>query len=290
MTDIFLLLFFFLAPVAIAQTRPAGEPPVPPGTKVTRDIEYIKGGGNAQSLDLFLPAKTDKPLPLVIWIHGGGWIHGDKAQSPALALLRFGYAVASLNYRLSDVAKFPAQINDCKAAVRWLRAHAKENNIDPDAIGAWGASAGGHLVAMLGVASDAKDLEGDGGNADVSSKVAAVCDFFGPTDLTKARSETGQSVVALLLGGPLSEKLDLAKQASPINYVTKDDAPFLIMQGDVDPLVTPDHSKLLYAALKKAGVEATLEMVPDTGHGGPGFNTPQRRKMILDFFDKHLKK
>lgn len=293
MKKIFLLLVLSCVTTSLAQTRPAGrgpQAPLPPGAKAMRDIEYVKDGGNAQSLDLYLPEKSDKPLPLIIWIHGGGWMSGDKTMNPAMVLLRFGYAVASVNYRLTDVAKFPAQINDCKAAVRWLRAHAKDNNIDPDRIGAWGASAGGHLVALLGTAGDAKDLEGNGGNPDVSSNVQAVCDFFGPSDITKSPGEKADSIIAQFLGGPLAEKMDLAKQASPITYVTKDDPPFLIMQGQDDPLVNPNQSQMLNDALKKVGVEVTLELIPGAGHGGQQFATPERRKMILDFFDRHLKK
>jgi acetyl esterase/lipase len=132
------------------QRRSGFAPPLPAGTSAKYDVPYVEGGGKSQSLDIFVPAGAAKPMPLVIWIHGGGWQQGDKAQSPAVGLLRWGYVVASINYRLTDEAIFPAQINDCKAAVRWLRAHAEEYHIDPDHIGAWGASAGGHLVALLG--------------------------------------------------------------------------------------------------------------------------------------------
>jgi acetyl esterase/lipase len=208
-----------------------------------------------------------------------------------MPLLAFGYAVASINYRLTNEGPHPAQINDCKAAIRWLRANAKEYSIDPDRIGVWGGSAGGHLVALLGTAGDAKDLEGDGGNADVSSKVQAVCDFFGPSDLTRVPdARIANAAVPKLLGGPVSENLDKAKQASPITYVTSDDPPFLILQGTRDPLVRAEQSQWLYDALKEKGVDAKLEMIEGAGHGGAEFNTPARRKMILDFFESNLKK
>ena len=263
---------------------------LPEGTKEVLDVAYVKGGGASQSLDLFVPPNANKPMPLVIWIHGGGWQKGDKGQCPAKVMTRFGYVVASINYRLSQEAIFPAQINDCKAAVRWLRAHADEYHIDPDRVGVWGASAGGHLVALLGTAGDAKDLEGDGGNAKFSSKVQAVCDFFGPADLTKVRDETAaDNAVTKLLGGSIRDHLDKAKQASPVTYVTKDDPPFLIMHGTKDPLVQPRQSEWLNDALKQAGVESHLEIIEGAGHGGPEFATLEHRRMILEFFDAHLK-
>jgi acetyl esterase/lipase len=287
-----LLIVVSIAPVTLGQPRrPAGPASLPSGTTVKRDIAYVKGGTKAQTLDVFVPANAKEPLPLVIWIHGGGWQAGDKKQCPAIPLLNFGYVVASINYRLTDEGPHPAQINDCKAAVRWLRANAKEYSIDPDRIGVWGGSAGGHLVALLGAAGDAKDLEGDGGNADVSSKVQAVCDFFGPSDLTRVPDPgIANGAVPKLLGGPLKDNLEKAKAASPITYVTADDPPFLIMQGTHDPLVNAEQSRWLYDALKKAGVDAELEMIEGAGHGGPEFAAPQRRKMVLDFFNANLKK
>lgn len=289
------LLVGLAAGAAFAQESPSRRPggaalALPEGTKELLDVAYVKGGGKSQSLDLFVPPNADKPMPLIIWIHGGGWQKGDKAQCPAKVLTRFGYVVASLNYRLTDEAIFPAQINDCKAAVRWLRAHADEYHIDPDRVGVWGASAGGHLVALLGTAGDAKELEGDGGNETFSSKVQAVCDFFGPSDLTRVRDEdAADSAIPKLLGGSIREHQDKAKQASPITYVTRDDPPFLIMHGTKDPLVQPRQSEWLNDALKKAGVESHLEIIDGAGHGGPEFATLEHRRMILEFFDAHLK-
>jgi acetyl esterase/lipase len=262
---------------------------IPPGTQAMRDIEYVKAGGKSRTLDLLVPPH-EGPLPLVIWIHGGGWHRGDKTANPAALLLRFGYASASINYRLTDEGAFPAQINDCKAAVRWLRAHADDYGIDPDRIGVWGASAGGHLAALLGTAGDANELEGDEGNPEISSRVQAVCDFFGPADLTQVLDENAANrAVPKLLGGPLREKQETAKQASPLTYVSDDDPPFLIMHGTKDPLVDERQSELLRDALTKAHVEVTLEIIDGAGHGGPEFAAPQRRRMILEFFDKHLK-
>jgi acetyl esterase/lipase len=274
-------------------------PPVPEGVKVERDLEYGPHG-ERNKLDLYLPEKeVDHPLPLVIWIHGGGWEAGNKDNPLGLGLLKKGYALASINYRLSQTAKFPAQIEDCKAAVRYLRANAKKYNLDADHIGVFGASAGGHLVALLGTTGDVKELEGDGSNKEVSSRVQAVVDFFGPTDMLKMKAQadansvldadSATSAVGKLFGGPVQEHKELAEKANPIHYITKDAAPFLIMHGDKDNLVPLAQSRILDEALKKAGVESTLVVIEGDGHGGPGFAAKENLEKILDFLDKHLK-
>ncbi|HTL30063.1 MAG TPA: alpha/beta hydrolase [Tepidisphaeraceae bacterium] len=280
---------------AIAQPGPTTRPrqgamAIPEGTKVLRDVPYVKGGGKSQSLDLYVPGNATKPMPLVIWIHGGGWQAGDKANNPAVLLLRSGYVVASINYRLSQEAIWPTQIYDCKAAVRWLRAHADEYHIDPDHIGVWGASAGGHLVALLGTSGDVKEVEGDEGSEKFSSKVQAVCDLFGPADFTKIENDhvAGDAIVHLF-GGPLHDHAKEAKAASPVTYVTKDDPPFLIMHGTEDPLVQLKQSRFLDDALKKAGVESHLEVIQGASHGGPAFAKPQYAMMVFNFFNRHLK-
>ncbi len=273
-----------------AADQPKRKPTLPPGVEAHRDLEYVPGGHARQKLDLYLP-KTDHPLPVVVWIHGGGWRGGSKEGCPAIPLTAKGYAVASVNYRLSQHAIFPAQIEDCKAAIRWLRANATKYNLDTKHIGVWGASAGGHLVALLGTSGDVKELEGNGGNLDQSSRVQCVVDWFGPTDFTKmgGKQEKPDSAMALLLGGPVKDKKQLAAKANPIAYVTKDDPPFLIMHGDEDKLVPMSQSELLDEALRKAGVESTIIRIPENGHGGPGFVSPENRKRIEDFFEKHLR-
>jgi acetyl esterase/lipase len=274
-------------------------PAVPEGAKVERDLKYGPHGvGN--TLDLYLPEKeADHPMPLLIWIHGGGWEAGNKDGPMGLALLKKGYAVTSINYRLSQEAKFPAQIEDCKAAVRFLRANAMKYNLDPDHIGVFGASAGGHLVALLGTTAGVKELEGDGPNKDVSSRVQAVVDFFGPSNMLKMKeqadekpafdADSANSPVGRLFGGPIQEHKELAETANPIHYITKDAAPFLILHGDKDNIVPLAQSRILDEALKTAGVESTLVVVKDNGHGGPGFATPENLQKILEFLDKHLK-
>jgi acetyl esterase/lipase len=293
-----LLLILALSPAPVAAQQPKG-PKLPEGTAQHRDLSY--GPHKERNvLDLYVP-KSGKPLPLIIWVHGGAWLGGSKANPPALQFLQRGYAVASINYRLSQHATYPAQIEDCKAAVRFLRANAKKYNLNPDAFGVWGASAGGHLVALLGTTGDVKELEGSvGDHKDVSSRVQCVVDFFGPTDLTKMGAMAGpkskldhdspDSPESKLVGGPIQKNKEKAAKANPIEYVSKDDPPFLILHGDMDPLVPLGQSELLLDALKKAKVEAELVVIKNGGHGGAGFATRENVDKIAAFFDKHLKK
>jgi acetyl esterase/lipase len=279
---------------AAAAVCTAEEPKVtiPPGTQVQRDLEYVPGGHARNKLDLYLPAKTGHGLPVIVWIHGGGWAWGDKADDfPAISFVNKGFAVASINYRFTHHAIFPAQIEDCKAAIRWLRANAKKYSLDPNHIGVWGASAGGHLVSLLGTSGGVKELEGKGGNLDQSSRVQCVVDFFGPSDFTKMGGwqDKPDSPMAHLVGGPVRDKKEAAARANPITYISKDAPPFLIVHGDKDPAVPMIQSELLDEALRKAGVESTLIRVVGGAHGGPGFINAENRKKIEAFFEKHLK-
>jgi acetyl esterase/lipase len=263
---------------------------------VERDIAYVKNGHERHKLDLYRPEKSNEARPLVVWIHGGGWRNGSKTNCPAVPLVNRGFVVASINYRLSGHAVFPAQINDCKAAIRWLRANAETYRINGDHIGVWGSSAGGHLVALLGTSGDVDDLEGDFGHADQSSRVQAVCDWFGPTDLLLMNEQAGDrgtidhdaadSPESKLLGGPLQENADKAKRAGPITYVTSDDPPFLIVHGNQDPLVHWQQSQMLADSLKDSGCDVTLTIVPGAGHGR--FRDPEITEASLRFFEKTL--
>ena len=270
----------------------AKPPQTPAGVKALRDVEYVPGGHERQKLDLYVPEKAEGALPLVVWIHGGGWRGGSKDRCPAMPFAAKGYVVASVNYRLSQHAPFPAQIEDCKAAIRWLRANAKNYHIDTNHVGVWGASAGGHLVALLGTSGGVKAVEGSLGNPDQSSKVQAVVDWFGPADFKPIaeRDANPNSTIGQLLGGAPKDNMEKAILASPITHVTKDTPPFLIMHGDKDNLVNFHQSEILEAALKKAGVEVTLVKLEGAGHGGAQFQTDEVKKQILEFFDKHLKK
>ncbi|MHC4462442.1 MAG: alpha/beta hydrolase fold domain-containing protein [Planctomycetota bacterium] len=282
---------------------PSVQPRVEEGSisdiRALRDLEYVPGGHERNKLDLYLPRQAGREgqasdrLPLIVWVHGGAWMGGNKRNCPARRFVRRGYAVASINYRLSQHAIFPAQIGDCKAAIRWLRANSKRYGLDSKRIGVWGSSAGGHLVALLGTAGDVKEFD-KGRNLKFSSRVQAVCDYFGPTDFTKIsqfpskiRHEAPNSPESKLIGGPVLENKEACRRVNPITYVTKDDPPFLIVHGDKDMTVPHNQSQLLYEALKKVGVKVKFHTVKGGGHGG--FKSPQVNKMVDDFFDRHLK-
>jgi acetyl esterase/lipase len=277
--------------------RGAGTP-LPAGVKALRDLEYAHVGEKRLLLDLYRPEKAEGKLPLIVWIHGGGWQSGSKDQwRPAAQFIGDGYAVASIDYRLSGEATFPAQLEDCKAAIRWLKANAATCNLAADRIAVWGSSAGGHLAALVGTSGDVHDLEGEvGGNLDQSSRVQAVVDFYGPTDLEAfvvtpryERHADAQSPESKLLGGAVKEVPRKAKRANPITYVDSSDPPFFIVHGADDPVVPPSQSELLHAALEKAGVATELTMLPGNGHGGPGFSRPELTSRIAAFLEKHLK-
>ncbi len=299
----FAILFTALTASLVAQDAPP-PPRLPAGIAMKRDVEYVPGGGPRQMLDVYYPEKTDKPVPLVVWIHGGAWSAGGKDRTPALPLLEQGFAVASVTYRFTQTSVFPAQIEDCKTALRWLRKNAASLNINPDKIGVWGSSAGGHLVAMLGTAGDVKEWD-KGENLDQSSRVQAVCDWFGPSDLLTFGPQGGNdrpknprpfpatdaadSPEGKLIGGAIPENKDKALAASPTTYVTKDDAPFLIMHGDKDPLVPTAQSTELHELLQKAGVPSQLVILPGAGHGGAQFNARETMDQVAAFFAKTLK-
>lgn len=272
-------------PVMAAQKQGAGPAPLP-GVRVLRDLEYIPGGHERNRLDLYLPEKAARPLPVILFVHGGGWQRGDKTNTPARVFATRGFAVAAMNYRFSQHATFPAQIQDCKAAVRWLRANAKKYSLDADHIGAWGGSAGGHLVALLGTTAGVKEFEGPGGNLDQSSAVQAVVDWYGPTDfLTVGVKDTRSK----LLGGDAQALPEKAKKASPMTYVSRDAAPFLIMHGDEDQTVPIAQSETFAAALKQAGADVTFVVLKGGKHGGALFTNAENLKLIEGFFARHLK-
>jgi acetyl esterase/lipase len=282
----------------ISQQPADAKPPfvlqMPPGTQIHKDIAYVDGGGPNQTLDLYLPEKVDGKLPVIVWIHGGAWRSGDKnSWCPAVGMLAKGYALVDINYRLSfkDNAPWPDCLYDCKAAIRWVHANAAQYSFDPDHIGVWGHSAGGHLVTMLGLTNNNPKFEGDEGNLQFSSAVQAVDDWSGPSDLVPyLHKEAGKQygMITQLIGGkkPTVPTDDEAAAASPLTYVSKNAPPFMIAQGMADPVVDPQGAVKLAAALKEAGVEVTLIQVPGAGHGIGG---PDLEKQGADFFDKHLK-
>jgi acetyl esterase/lipase len=260
----------------------------PANIEVYRDLVYVPGGNKRQSLDLFVPGRGDEPLPLIVWIHGGGWKYGSKNFCPVLSWTKKGYVVASINYRLSQDAKFPAQIEDCEAAVGWLREHAEKYHIDRDRVVAWGASAGGHLASLVGTAWDVTEWEQ--GHEKGSSRVEAVIDWYGRSDLTPVSTNPAfaHSPSAFLLGGSGNDVARLAKEASPIFYASRDDPPFLIMHGDRDNVVPLRQSQALAEALKKVGVKVKLLVLKGLGHGGRQFLAPEQVEVIDKFLHEYL--
>lgn len=256
-----LVLFYFVAPVGAAEKLPVGE------ITVERNIAYRPGPSPAWRLDLAMPkSKTGKPRPGIVVIHGGGWLEGDKSSfvftdrtSPAniVDFARLGFVAVSINYRMSREAPFPAAVEDCKAAVRWLRGHAKEFNLNPDFIGAYGNSAGGHLALMLAMAGKEAGLEGDGPYQDQSSLVQAAVSDSGPVDLVEqARESQIHGVVKQFMGGTAEgERLGLYKKASPVNYISATTTALLLIYGAADlqiPIITADEFVM---KLAKAGVQ-----------------------------------
>jgi acetyl esterase/lipase len=266
---------------------------VPEGVAAYRDIPYVTNGHKQQKLDLYVPKRGDN-LPLIVWVHGGAWTVGDKnwiipLRFPPLPPGYFeqGYAIASVEYRFSQHAIFPAQIQDVKAAVRWLRAHAAQYRLDPNRFAVWGASAGGHLVSLLGAAPKVTEFD-VGENLDVSSEVQAVVDYYGPLDFLNLPEKAlgARSGESLLIGGSIRDNPDRARRASPIAYISKDTPPFLIVHGDHDPTVDYHQSVLMEAALKKVGVSVTFYTVKGGGHGL--FTDPQVPEVTQRFLADHF--
>jgi acetyl esterase/lipase len=287
----FLLLLASVMPEAARAEEPThfqASPQFPTRVRLYKDLAYVPNGHERQKLDLYVPENSGGLMPLIVWIHGGGWMGGSKKNCPPLLWTRKGYVVASIDYRLSQDAKFPAQIEDCKAAVRWLRVHASEYEIDEDRIVAWGGSAGGHLASLLGTAGEVPEWER--GGPSVSSRVQAVIDWYGRADLTRVATDPtwANSPSALLLGGCGKKFAELAKKASPILHVSNDDPPFLIMHGTMDTVVPFRQSQAFEGALEGAGVESHLVTLEGAGHGGQEFLSCEKVKRIDAFLEKHL--
>ena len=285
----------------LAQARSTGPQALPAGVKAYRDLHYTKNSNPRQTLDLYVPGQKERPVPVVVWVHGGAWQNGNKNNPAPLQQghAARGYAIASLNYRLSGEAIFPAQIEDCKAAIRWLRANAASYGLDPERIAVAGSSAGGHLVALLGTTGTPTPGEFDvGENREVSSRVQAVIDYYGPTDFrqmdahgpTRSNHNSPTSPESRLIGGAIQEPAnhDKVRRANPITYVSPDDPPFLMVHGDADPTVPHHQSELLYYALVRASVPVHFVTVKGGGHGR-GFPHAALKPIVEQFLDRHLR-
>lgn len=289
------------AATAAASVRAASGSLLRPASRwhTYRDLRYSNAGRSAStSLDLYVPDNGAGQVPLIVWIHGGGWSAGSKDQDCVprdKQLMARGFAVACINYRLTSEAVWPAQIIDVKAAIRTLRAQAPRYGLYADKIGLWGASAGGHLAAMAGAAADVPQWE-VGPHRDVSSRVQAVIDDFGPSDLlaevrdsSSPAVSVAQQVVINSLFGPAGGNRPQRRGASPVYWVDGDEPPFLLWHGAQDPAVPPSQSRGLYQRLRAAAVPAQLVVQPGVGHGGPQAYRPERIRMTAAFFDSWLR-
>jgi acetyl esterase/lipase len=265
---------------------------LPKTISIESNIEYARVGNQILQLDIYAPINPAGKLPVVVWIHGGSWNSGSKNHCPIGFMAAQNLAIVSIDYRLSKSAPFPAQLYDCKGAIRWLRANAGRFNLDADHIGIFGASAGGQLALLLATTMDDPKMEGDvGGNLTSSSRVQCVAAFYPPTDLNRLLADPKNRAdpnidVAKLLGGAVGENIQKAIAASPLTYVDKNCAPVFLMHGGADKLVPPEQSKIFYDALIKAGVEAHLEIIPGKGHGI--IAPPPVAEEIYRFYAEHL--
>jgi acetyl esterase/lipase len=271
--------------------------------KVQGGIVYGKGGDTNLKLDMARPQHEDGPRPAVIFIHGGGWATGHRwvHRRHIKSAAERGYVAVSISYRLMQFDRkkreattaaptFPAQVHDAKVAVRWLRANADKYNVDPNRIGAVGFSAGGHLALMLGLTDDSANLEGDGGHSDQSSRVQAVVNFFGPTEMAQCYSESKLDwLFRLFLDGTPDQVPDRYKASSPVTYVSPDDPPVLTIQGDRDVIVPVSQAHLLDAKLKEVGARHTLIVLKGQPHGFRGKHQEKAFQAAFAFLDKHLK-
>ena len=263
--------------------------------RVHRDLEYAVVDSISLKLDLYLPA-TAPPHPLIVWVHGGAWRRGSKDNVPITDMLQRGFAIASVGYRLTPVAPFPANARDIKAAIRFLRANAARFGIRPEPFILAGASAGGHLAALVGVTNGHGALEGRlGEHTDQSSDVSAIVSFYGASNLTTILQQStphGLSVrepaLQLLLGGSPEEFPKLAKLASPVFHVDALDPPLLLIHGDQDPQMPINQAHELHGAYKKRGRPVHFEVIHGGVHGGVPFYDAERMDLVHRFLRQHL--
>lgn len=278
-----LLIGSFLAAHAPAR---AEEPQI----EFRENVEYGTGGGQPLTLHLARPVELSRPVPAIVFIHGGGWRAGSKDGhiEDIKQAAAEGYVAVSVGYRFAPEHRFPAQIEDCKCAIRWLRAHAGELSIDPERIGAIGFSAGAHLSMLLGTMDSADGLEGEGGWADQSSKVQAVVAYFGPTDFNEEYPALSRPLVEAFLGGTRDEVPEAYRAASPLTYVSPGDAPILILQGTNDVLVPYAQAISMISALADAKVPGRIEIMLGAGHGWGGAELERTRQATAAFFAQYL--
>jgi acetyl esterase/lipase len=281
-----------ILPSTSSAAQDAPKARVEAGARTMTDITYAKVNSTELKLDVMVP-EGDGPFPAVMVIHGGAWRAGNKRDCHFIMpeFVKHGYVAISPQYRFCPKETFPAQVQDVKAAVRWVKIHAKEFKVDPERIGAIGFSAGGHLSLMLGLTSPADGLEGDASAGRPDSRVKAVVNYFGPTDLAASDIPlVSKPLVRDFLGATPVEKPELAAKASPLTYVSKDDAPVLTFHGTKDPLVPPTQATKLAQAMTTAGVPGRVELLIGAQHGWQGRELERTKAETIAFFDGILKR
>jgi acetyl esterase/lipase len=285
-SPLLLLSILLPPPAATAQTSPPVE--------VERGLVFGTGGGRELKLDLARPRDGEGPFPAVVCLHGGGWVGGDRGQleQTIRVLAARGYVAVTPDYRVAPRDRFPAPVEDCKAAVRWLRANAARYKVNPLRVGVVGFAAGGHLACLVGLTGKEDGLEGVGGNADQPSGVQAVVSFFGPTDLTRSDwgKEARDNNLVPLLGGTLDDKPEQYRRASPLSYARKGAPPFLFIHGAEDRVVPVAHSRELAEKLRAAGGSARVLELEGEGHGLRGDKLFNSLVQMMAFLDENLKK
>lgn len=289
MTPMMIGVLSLFSPVFAQETVPAG-------VEFEKNIEYSNPDDQHLQLNMARPKDGAGPFPAVICIHGGGFRAGTRESFNGLCLqlAERGYVALTVSYRLAPKYQFPAAVYDVKAAVRWMRANAEKYQIDPDRIGTTGGSAGGHLAQFLGVTSGVSKFEGDGGNAEYSSSVKCVVNFYGPSDFTKSydASVDAKDVLPLFLGGNLEQERHRHIESSPLYWVTPEAAPTLFVHGTKDAYVAHEQAEWIVERMKAADVEATLMTIEDGDHGFRTSSPDVKEKIEnarFEFFEKHLK-
>jgi acetyl esterase/lipase len=292
---IFLVTFILKAS---AQTFNPIKDVFPAGTVLYGNIPYANDTLKKHLLDIYLPPTGKSSYPVVVWIHGGAWLSNDKyadmgyMKSTLKGFIDNGYAVASIDYRWSTTAVFPAQIQDCNQALEFLYRNAAKYKLDKDRIALIGFSAGGHLANLLGLSNNntVKDFYADGKKPHF--KIKLVLDFYGPSDFLTIKGNDSKdpgNPLTLLLGGMVADNPGKAKKASPVTYIDKNDPPFLIVQGEKDESVNPEQSISLSSKLKQAGVKNDLIVVPNAPHYGVMFDAADIREKIFAYLNEYLK-
>jgi acetyl esterase/lipase len=267
-----------------------------PNTRLIKNIPYVVNGHQLQNFDLYLPKNVNKPIPVLLWIHGGAWEGGLKKWIDPAFLVNDGYAIASIDYRFSNTAIFPAQVQDCNEAIYFIWKNAGKYNLDRSKFIIGGASAGGHLASLIGLSTNNNVSDFYNGiTKSKSIKFKAILDFYGPADLnvvhgkaTTMDYDSEGSALTRFLGAATLDRPDIAAKASPVKYIDKQDPPILILHGDADDIVPFWESKQFYSWLKLAGVKSELITLPGAGHAGPAFSSPEIQKKVNAFLNSVL--